>query len=219
MIGINLSFTLLLLIPLLLVMAALEVARASGARQWKRPGAITSAARPALGRLVRLLAATAAACLAFDVALRAGWGIDLARIFFTALRIQHEHLLPGIDRTYWLWLFYNVYDYLLLAGPALAALGAMYLARAAHRAWHGPRWIVPAWAFFPIAIVLLDLSGLTPAETSRVWLFLAPGMAWAGAAALALRPPRDWRVNLALLLFIQCATLYVMRAHISFISI
>ena len=59
---------------------------------------------------------------------------------------------------------------------------------------------------------------LTPAETSRIWLFLAPGIVWAAAAELALRAGRDWRVNLALLLLMQCATLYVYRTHVNFIS-
>lgn len=215
MLAISLSFTLLLLAPMLLLLAALELARQAGS--W-RPAALLAQARPSSPqgrRLLLLTGAAVAVCLAVDLLLRAAWGIRLAAIFFAALRHQNDALLPGIQRSYPLWLVFNVYDFLFFAGPVAALLALAGWGRAAREAWRSPAALVPACAVFPLTLLALDLSGLTPAETSRIWLFLAPGLVWAAAGELARRP--RLRLNLALVLLAQSAFYYLLRCKLQII--
>jgi hypothetical protein len=199
------SFTLLFLIPLLGLLAALELARRAGS--W-RPGAILAQAHPARPegrRLWILVGTTVAVCLAVDLALRLGWGIRLFGIFIAARRFQNEVLLPWLQRPYAFWAFFNLYDFLFLAGPVAAVLGVAAQGRAARAGWRTPALLAPAWAAFPLTLLLLDGLGLTPGETGRIWLFLAPGFIWGAAAELARRAGRHWRVSLAVALVAQVA--------------
>ena len=77
------------------------------------------------------------------------------------------------------------------------------------RAWRAPAAVVPALAAYPLCLLLLNFSGLIKGETSRVWLFLAPGLVWAGAAELVRRSGDRWRLNLAVLLLAQYGFLYL----------
>lgn len=218
MTGIFFTFTLLFLIPMLCLLAALELARR--AESW-RPGALARQAhpaRPAGRRLWLMIAATVGTCLAVDGIIRWAWGIRLFEIFQAASRHQRDVLLPEVHRLYRVWLFFNVYDFLFFAGSALALLAlahCIHVERGLHRSL-AP--LVPAWAVFPVTVFILNVSGLTPGETSRIWLFLAPGVAWAGAEELVRRSGARWRLNLGVLMVAQAAFYYLCRSKLEFIG-
>ena len=62
-------------------------------------------------------------------------------------------------------------------------------------------------------MVLVDLSHQLSAETARVWLFLAPGIVWAGAAELVRRSGGLWLWTLPGLLLVQTIFIYLCRTN------
>lgn len=218
MTGIFFTFTLLFLIPMLGLMAALELARRAGS--WK-PGEIFKQAHPARAegrRLWVLVGTTVLTCLAVDGILKGVWGIRLFEIFQAASRHQRDVLLPEVHRQYRVWLFFNVYDFLFFAGTALAFLALVHCVRVERALHRSLAPLVPAWVVFPATVLILNVSGLTPGETSRIWLFLAPGVVWAGAEELVRRSGERWRMNLGVLVMVQALFYYLVRSKLEFIG-
>lgn len=81
-----------------------------------------------------------------------------------------------IERNYWIWLVLHVYDMLMFAGWPLVALGVWGLWRAVARLRSGETiHIVDVLTLSLVCtIVLLDLTGITRAESARIWLFFVP---------------------------------------------
>jgi len=213
MMAITCTFNLLLLVPMLCLMACLELARRAGSL---RPKDIINQARPASEggrRLWILILVTVATCLLVDVVLRRIFGIHLLQIFLAAVQNQNERLLPKLNRSYRVWVFYNIWDFLLFAGAPLAVLAVAGFARSFRAWWRRPAAIAPALAVFPITVLAVDLSHQLSAETARVWLFLAPGIVWAGAAELIRRSGEHWRLVLAGLLVAQTLFIYICRTN------
>jgi len=98
---------------------------------------------------------------------------SIPRVFLAAYTVQHEVLIPEQGRRWLTWVFWNLVDFFLFLGPAVAALfGSRAVGAIAGLRW---RRAIPADRFaaaFVAFLAVLDLSGLIPAETSRVWMFL-----------------------------------------------
>jgi len=126
-------------------------------------------ARGVAARLLLLGAGFAAPLGIFQIAT----GCSIPSVFLAAFTIQKEVLIPEQERTWLTWVFWNLADFFVFIGPAVAVLFAREVASVPSVAARG----TPSMhARFTIAVIvfalLLDLSGLIPAETSRVWLFL-----------------------------------------------
>jgi hypothetical protein len=213
MMAITFTFSLLLIAPMLCLMAWLELARRAGSL---RPKEVLQQARPAGEdgrRLWVLVFVTVITCLLVDAVLRHVFGIHLLQIFLAAVQNQNDRLLPKLNRTYRVWVFYNLWDFLLFAGAPLALLAVAGFARSFREWWRKPAAMVPVLAVFPITVLAIDLSHQLSAETARVWLFLAPGIVWAGAAELVRRSGEKWRWVLAGLLLAQTVFIYVCRTN------
>ncbi|HPK01768.1 MAG TPA: hypothetical protein PLS90_04865 [Candidatus Sumerlaeota bacterium] len=216
--GLLLSFTMLFLIPLVLIPVPLAAARR--ARSWRLRAIADQLGwrRPWGRRVGRALAAAGFIPVAVLFILRASLGFDWIDTFLTALRHQHGTLLRGIERSYATWLGWNLYDFLLFAGGTVATFGLVFLGGAVRRGWRRPRRLLPIWFAFPFVLLLLDLSGLTPGETGRIWLFLAPGLVWAAAIELARRARAGWPTALFLVLLAQWIFLLVLRTRMHYIG-
>lgn len=213
MVGITFTFTLLLLAPMLCLMALLELCRRAASL---RPKAIlrqASLANPGGRRLWILVAATVTTCLLVDLILRHIFEIHLLQIFVAALHHQNNELLANLNRTFKVWVFYNIWDFLLFAGMPLAVFALAWFARVFREWWRKPAAVVPSLAIFPLMVLVVDLSHQLSAETARVWLFLAAGMVWAGAAQLIHRYRKYWRWVLAALLLAQTLFIYLCRTQ------
>jgi hypothetical protein len=213
MTGITFTFSLLLLVPMLCLMAWLELSRRAGSLRLKAVLQQASPGSTGGRRLWILVGVTVVICAAVDALLRYVLGIHLMQIFFATVRNQNEVLLPRLNRTYKVWVFYNVWDFLLFAGMPLALLALVWLARAFREWWRRPAAILPALAVFPLAVLAVDISHQLSAETARVWLFLAPGIVWAGAAELVRRSGEHYRWVLAGLLLAQTVFIYLCRTN------
>jgi hypothetical protein len=75
----------------------------------------------------------------------------------------------SFDRSYWKWLWGNLFEQLQFLGVPLVALYAVAVRRCRGEAF---------WTLI-FALVLINLSGLTREETSRTWIFLTPLIPWA----------------------------------------
>ncbi len=213
MTGVFLTFPLLLLAPLLILLAVLELSRRAGSF---RPAALVEQTRlrnPGGRRLWVLIGTTVVTCLAVEAMLRYVFKIHLVQIFFAAVHHQNTVELARLNRTFRIWVFYNIWDFLLFAGLGLAALALAWFLRAFRDWWRNPAAMVPALAVFPLMALIVDLSHQLSAETARVWLFLAPGIAWAGAAELVRRTGRCWRWVLGGLLLLQTLFIYICRTN------
>jgi len=92
----------------------------------------------------------------------------------------------GAERPYGYWAWANLASLVLATGPAAAAgLAAMSRPGGAPRAMRA--LVFAAW----LAVLLADASGLSKAETERIWL---PFAVWLVAAAAVLPRPRPWLV-------------------------
>lgn len=91
-------------------------------------------------------------------------------------------------RSYLIWLFYNLYDFLTFLGLALSTLLIISVARAVRRLRERrltAAEILPS--AFILTLLLLNLSGVIRGEVGRIWLFLMPF----GALAAAGAPPSE----------------------------
>lgn len=85
-----------------------------------------------------------------------------------------QHL--DIERNYWVWLVLHVYDMLMFAGWPLVALGVVGVWKVfqhwqRNASLNQVDILVLAWL---ATVVVLDISGITRAESARIWLFLVP---------------------------------------------
>jgi hypothetical protein len=213
MTAITFTFNLLLLAPMLCLMAGLELARRAGSLRPKDILKQASTFSESGKRLWILGLVTVITCLLIDAVLRHIFEIHLLQIFLAAVQNQNERLLPQLNRSFKVWVFYNIWDFLLFAGAPLAVLAVAGFVRSFREWWRKPAAMVPALAVFPIMVLAVDLSHQLSAETARVWLFLAPGIVWAGAAELLRRSGEQWRWILAGLLLAQTVFIYVCRTN------
>ena len=136
-----------------------------------------------------LVVAAAGAALVVAAFTAAGfWWLD-------GYHLVVERYYQGIasERPYDYWVWANLASLVLATGPAAAA-GVVVLQ--GHplgmrdprtvRQWRAVRYLVLAAA---CAVLLADASGLSKAETERIWL---PFAVWLTAGAVALPHPRRW---------------------------
>jgi len=108
------------------------------------------------------------------------WGVTVLDIWQVAMSF---HLKMG--RSYWLWVFYHLYDFLSFLGIPLVYLLAVGLWRALRDRSEKPiRLLTLA---FVLGLLVIDLSGTSRGEVARVWLFLVPWALLVGVQALGTR--------------------------------
>ncbi|MCB9384698.1 MAG: hypothetical protein H6509_08785 [Bryobacterales bacterium] len=167
------------------------------------------------GKLRRLLTASAVGagvCVTLFVGAWAIWGYDHLAALRVSMGIQ-EGLAKAWNRPWRLTVVWDVYDFFLASGWALAAVVTLFVVRWAKGGLEQAerlRWFALA-ALGTLAIV--DVSGLLRAETARVWLFLQPLAVIVAGAELARWSP-GWRAALIGVLFFALAAI---RARIIFI--
>jgi methylthioxylose transferase len=138
--------------------------------------AILALRRGGLPAAIALVAVCGAALVAFYALLHAATGFDP----IGTLRATEDVYRAGIAsmRPYWYWLFGSPVAFLLVLGLPIS--------------WFALRGMAAgetlALAIFAV-IAVAALVGFTKAETERIWLFLAPFVCLAAAAALDRRAP------------------------------
>ncbi len=209
--GAFMSFTQLLWPPLLLLMAILTRARRAG--HWS--AAISPLPRAGDASLASAIFGALAMGAALWLVAELALGVDMRRIFLAGLESNNQ-FRAGAGRPYAVWLFYSPWDMLFVAGPALALPGMIFLIHSIRRALHRPEQLMPAWAVYPLAVVLVTLSGLMPGENARLYLPFAPGLAWAAGGWITLRARARFPSTLTLLLVAQVMFFFVLRLKIKF---
>jgi len=123
-----------------------------------------------------------------------GWGVSGIAMYRRALEAHGD-----IGRTYWLWVWYNLYDFASWTGLALLvpALWLCWRLRP-RRQWSA--FVIGVGAF----ILLLDVSAFVLGETARLWLFLSPLWMLLGAAGAA-----RWRVPAVALMALMGAQVLI----------
>jgi hypothetical protein len=170
--GVALSVSLGALAALALVVGLVGV---SAVRGETRPGRT-------LTTLALLFAGLALVAAAATLA-----GADVADAVRTGLSGHTGGIASGLGhRPYWPWVWLDVVDYGLFAGLPLTVTA---LAALRH-----PRGATPALALVGI-MALLTVSGITRAETERLWVFFNPLLAAAAAVVAAERA--EWYATLA----------------------
>ena len=138
--------------------------------------AIVTLRRDGLRHAVLLSALCGVVLIAFHALLHAATGFDP----IGTLRSTEEVYRAGVAsiRPYWFWLFGSPTAFLLVLGLPLSWLALRGLAG-------GETLAIAIFAVIAVAAVM----GFTKAETERIWLFLAPFVCLAAAAALEERAP------------------------------
>lgn len=154
-------------------------------------------------RLGRPLGYALGTCLALNALLWLTTGYDPVKTFLHALEAQKGVSLE-LARPYAPALFWALYDFLLAAGMQVLPLLALHLReRAPERR---------LTALFLLAILVIDVSGLLPCETARIWLFLQPLILVPAGLQLARfrAAERGW------VLAMQALIVMVMRCKLEF---
>lgn len=152
----------------------------------------------------RFTAALVSPWLAYQLLVGNGF-IDIWRV------AMGYHL--GLDRDYWIWLGYHLYDFGLFLGVPVAMLMVVGVWRAlrtagAHlvafdRARSAPLARDATFAAaYGVSLLILNFSGAARGEVARVWLFLTPFAVIIAAHVLAGWRP-TWRRALLSLLALQ----------------
>ena len=113
--------------------------------------------------------------------------------FLDVWRVSMSYHL-GLNRNYWTWLGYHLYDFFIFLGLPLAFLFLIALVRAIRDLIRNPQFAIrhsQLTLAFALGLLLLDLSGTSRGEVARVWLFLTPFAVLVAAHGLMyLCPPR-----------------------------
>ena len=108
------------------------------------------------------------------------WGITVLDVWRVAMSFHLK-----MDRSYWLWVFYHLYDFLIFLGIPLIWLLAVELWRALRD--HSGKPIHLLSLAFVLGLLVIDLSGTSRGEVARVWLFLIPWALLVSVQALETR--------------------------------
>ena len=129
--------------------------------------------------------------------------------FLDVWRVSMSYHL-GLNRTYWTWLIYHLYDFFIFLGLPLAFLFLIAFVKTIrapilHSPFsilHSPFSILhsPFTLAFALGLLLLDLSGTSRGEVARVWLFLTPFAVLVAARGLTYLGPGRWGGFLVVLL-------------------
>jgi len=123
--------------------------------------------------------------------------------FLDIWRVSMSYHL-GLDRNYWTWLGYHLYDFLVFLGLPLALLLVLSSFTTLRNLDRGST-LLPLG--FVTGLVLLDVSGVARGEVARVWLFLTPFAVIGAAHGLSRLHPGRWGFAfVALLLGVQLLT-------------
>jgi methylthioxylose transferase len=143
------------------------------------------------------------------------FGYDVWSVWRTCLS-QHSTFAAHFPRSYWAWTLFNPVEFAVFAGlPAFLLL--MVTAVTDFRRWCPERRrqalsSLP-WALL-VVLAALDFSGKNLGEVARLWMFLMPFAAAAGACALAsLDGKRGWIAGAVLAL--AAAQLVVFRLSLN----
>jgi len=149
------------------------------------------------------LAGLASCWIVYQVAFGIGF-LDIWRVSMS------YHL--GLDRSYWTWLFYHLYDFFVFLGIPLTLLLLIVSARAMRNllrlvACRSHHTIDALTLGFVLGLLILDISGVNQGEVARVWAFLTPFATLVAAHGLArLRLGRRGFALVAFLLALQLLT-------------
>lgn len=154
--------------------------------------------------------------LAFGAGLISLWAvyqIAFGTGFLEIWRVSMSYHL-GLNRSYWLWLGYHLYDFFVFLGLPLALSFLASLPGAFRDRGRNQAALLPLG--FGVGLVLLDLSGVARGEVARVWLFLTPFAAIAAAYGLS-HFYRDLR-GVALIALLLAAQLLVFNAFLRVVT-
>ena len=123
------------------------------------------------------------------------YGVTFGQIVRGGLAVHGE-----LNRSYALWVGYNLYDFFLFLGWPVAVALLIGLGRMVHLvirpAEQGGKTVLPSgivyWPVMAFWLILLplDLSGIVRGEVARLWMFLVPLALWAALPVLASWSPR-----------------------------
>ena len=122
--------------------------------------------------------------------------------FFDVWRVSMSYHL-GLNRTYWTWLGYHLYDFFIFLGLPLAFFFLVAFVKAIRDLiLHSSFSILHSslTLAFALGLLLLDLSGTSRGEVARVWLFLTPFAVLVAARGLTYLCPGRWGGFLVVLL-------------------
>ena len=139
-------------------------------------------------------------------------GYQPIQSFLHALSAQEVELVE-IERPYAAAVVFDPYDFALGAGILPVLLLGLYLRRA-HKAADEDRGGSVLALVGVLGILAVDLSGLVPGETSRVWLFLQPWVVLPAAMELRKWAPGPRNA----VLFLQWGIVVVLKCTMIFMA-
>lgn len=121
----------------------------------------------------------------------------------------------GLERSYWLWLGYHLYDFGIFLGLPLALLSLFAFVYAL---WIARQELTPLPIAFGLGVLLLDLSGTARGEVARVWIFLTPFAVMTAVWGLHRLPVSRNRWPILLLMGLLAIQLLVFNAFLRVVN-
>ncbi len=129
------------------------------------------------------LLALAAGCLSIELLYIVAFHIPLVDVLTVSQRLLLERtrcpICPSTDRTYGVWMIWNVVDFAFFLSLPITVLLLVRLPALIKKSYFAVRWKRPA-AWVPLLLaavsifVLLDLAGISRGEVSRIWAYFGP---------------------------------------------
>jgi hypothetical protein len=166
----------------------------------------------ALKRDVAFWLSAAAGLLAGFAVLYALWGYNSFESLYVCYR-NHASFYTHFPRTYWKWVFFNLWEFVMFMGGPLFAVAAWHAVRR-------PSSSVPAAgesmarscvrAAF-LVLLLLNFSGKNLSEVNRLWVFFMPFLAV--PACVLLSSDAGGRRTIWAVAVLQIASILVLRYY------
>lgn len=106
----------------------------------------------------------------------------------------------GLERSYWTWLGYHLYDFGVFLGLPIALLCLFAFFYALLAMLRVQREVVALPIAFGLGMLALDISGMARGEVARVWIFLTPFAVVCAAWGLTRLARDRWPAGLLLVL-------------------
>ncbi len=135
-------------------------------------------------------------------------GLDLIEVFRVAHRIHLDRFT--LNRSYWLWVPYNLYDFFVLAGLPLSLL---YLSQLKDEISKLRYSLVESLNLFfwitLLSLIAMTLSGSVRGETGRIWFFMMPLILLSLGERFEVLAQKRW--SLVMLILLQAGYILCIR--------
>jgi len=137
------------------------------------------------------------------------YDLNILRVFLIALKLHSQITL--IPRTYSTWILFNLYDFFIFVGVPLFLIFFWQISKEIRKRNFSD---FLTWSFL-ITLIIINFSGFTLGEVSRLWLFLMPFATIVPARGI-IESKENIKIKTIIILLLQALQIVVFKEFIRF---